>query len=73
MKWLYLGLGSISILGGLVTFWLPVPIGIPLLMIGVPLIMNHSRHGRQWILRLFHHWPLLYRKLKRIGNNNPDY
>ncbi|MGD8515163.1 MAG: hypothetical protein PVF52_06090 [Granulosicoccaceae bacterium] len=71
MKWIYISLGSISIVGGLITFWLPVPIGIPLLMIGVPLIMNHSNHGRQLLLQLFHRWPVLYRKLKRLGSKGP--
>ncbi|MEJ2464557.1 MAG: hypothetical protein P8045_02495 [Candidatus Thiodiazotropha sp.] len=65
LKWLYISLGSLSIIGGLITFWLPLPIGIPLMMLGTPIIMRHSAKGRRWILRLSQHFPLLRRGLLR--------
>ncbi|MEQ8234458.1 MAG: hypothetical protein RLW61_06490 [Gammaproteobacteria bacterium] len=48
-KWLFITLGSIATLAGVLTFWLPLPIGLPLLMLGVPLLARHSPHGRAWL------------------------
>ena len=64
LKWLYLLFGSLSIIGGLITFWLPVPIGVPLVLIGAPIIMRHSPQGRRWILRLLKHFPSLQNTIK---------
>ena len=66
LKWLYISFGTLSILGGLVTFWLPVPIGVPLMLIGTPIIMRHSVRGRRLILRLVRRFPLLRRRLARF-------
>ncbi|MET0091745.1 MAG: hypothetical protein ABW068_17320 [Candidatus Thiodiazotropha sp.] len=65
LKWLYLTLGALSILAGLVTFWLPVPIGVPLMLIGTPVIMRHSPRGRRWIMRLLKPFPKLKRQIRR--------
>lgn len=32
--------GGLLTLAGLLTFWLPVPVGIPLLLIGLPLLLR---------------------------------
>jgi uncharacterized membrane protein YbaN (DUF454 family) len=65
LKWLYISFGTLSIVSGLITFWLPVPIGVPLMLIGTPIIMRHSARGRRLILRLAHRFPRLKRLLKR--------
>jgi hypothetical protein len=65
LKWLYISFGTLSILGGLITFWLPVPIGVPLMLIGTPIIMRHSARGRRLILRLARRFPSLRRLLER--------
>jgi uncharacterized membrane protein YbaN (DUF454 family) len=65
LKWIYIFLGTLTILGGLITFWLPVPIGVPLMLIGTPIIMRHSVHGRRLILRVILRFPILKRSLKR--------
>jgi uncharacterized membrane protein YbaN (DUF454 family) len=64
MKWLYLLIGALSIIAGLVTFWLPVPIGVPLVLIGAPIIMRHSPHGRRWIMLLLRRFPSLRKSIK---------
>ena len=48
-KWIYLGLGTISVVSGLITFWLPIPIGLPLILLGLPLLMKHSPDFNRWI------------------------
>ncbi|MCG8015377.1 MAG: hypothetical protein JAY97_04090 [Candidatus Thiodiazotropha sp. 'RUGA'] len=64
MKWLYLSIGSLSILSGLITFLLPLPIGVPLLLIGTPIIMRHSPTGRRWIMHLLRRFPALRKRIK---------
>ena len=66
LKWLYISFGTLSIVGGLITFWLPVPIGVPLMLIGTPIIMRHSVRGRRLILRLARRFPGLRRVLERL-------
>jgi hypothetical protein len=70
LKWLYISFGTLSILGGLITFWLPVPIGVPLMLIGAPIIMRHSARGRRLILRLARRFPGLRRLLERYRNTS---
>ena len=71
LKWLYISFGTLSILGGLITFWLPVPIGVPLMLIGTPIIMRHSVHGRRLLMRLARRFPMLERYLERY-RDRPD-
>jgi uncharacterized membrane protein YbaN (DUF454 family) len=49
MKWIFISLGGLSIFSGLITFWLPIPIGLPLILVGLALIARHSPTGRRWI------------------------
>jgi len=65
LKWLYIGFGTLTLIGGLITFWLPLPLGVPLIMIGTPIIMRHSVRGRRWMLRAFSRFPALKRLLRR--------
>ena len=48
-KWILIGLGTLAALAGLVTFWLPLPIGLPLLLVGGALLGRHSPHARLWM------------------------
>ena len=34
--------GGLLVLLGVVTFWLPLPIGVPLILLGAPLLLRHS-------------------------------
>lgn len=72
LKWLYLSLGTLIVLGGMITFWLPVPIGVPLMLIGTPLIMRHSIRGRRWILRHSRRFPPLYRWFRQQHRPSND-
>ncbi|MCG7897584.1 MAG: hypothetical protein JAY99_18250 [Candidatus Thiodiazotropha lotti] len=64
MKWLYLSIGSLSIVSGLITFLLPVPIGVPLLLVGTPIIMRHSPTGRRWIMHMLRRFPAMRKRIK---------
>jgi len=39
--------GALVLLGAL-TFWLPLPIGLPLMLLGAPLLLHNSPHARRW-------------------------
>jgi len=56
----------IVVIGGVITFWLPIPIGLPLLMLGLPLIMKYSPTGRVIVLRQTKKFPVIYNKLKSV-------
>ena len=71
LKWLYIGVGSLFILSGLITFWLPLPIGMPLILIGAPIVMRHSLKGRRLILKTVRRFPVLERGLNRTRRNGP--
>ena len=46
-KWLIAGVGLLLLTTGLITFWLPIPVGVPLLFVGVPIVMKNSPTGRK--------------------------
>ncbi len=58
-KWLFIVVGGTLILAGLITFWLPLPIGLPMVLLGLPLVLRHSPHARSWWDKLRNRWPLL--------------
>ena len=64
-----------AILAGMVTFWLPIPIGVPLLLFGLYGLLKHSTWARQLMaatLRKSHRAKAIYRqimKLKRIATD----
>lgn len=74
MKWLLLAFGSITVFSGLLMLLLPIPLGIPLLLVGVPLLMRYSERARDWLLHVARRWPKLHRLLVQIpaaGKDNP--
>ena len=56
-KWSLITIGGLLVLLGFVTFWLPLPIGLPLLLLGAPLLLRHSPHARRWWVMLRKRWP----------------
>ncbi len=48
-RWALIGLGAIFAVADFLTFWLPLPIGIPLLLIGFALLGRHSPRARLWL------------------------
>ncbi len=51
---------------GIVTFLLPVPIGLPLMLLGLPLLMRYSPHARGWILQCAKVSPTVHKQLSKI-------
>jgi len=65
-KWFFIISGTVLTLIGLATIWTPIPIGIPLLLIGIPLLMRYSPNGRKLILKLAVKIPHLKKALSKI-------
>ena len=72
LKWIFLSLGTISVMGGVVTFWLPLPIGLPLFLIGIALLMKSSPYVRDKILQLACGHPKIARFLERSRPRAPN-
>lgn len=66
LKWFYIILGACCVVLGLLVLWLPIPLGIPLLLVGIPLLMRYSPNARRWILCLAERHPPLRKWLQRL-------
>ena len=66
MKWLFLAIGGITVVTGLFMLLLPLPLGIPLLLVGTPLLMRYSRRARTWILKQAERSPRVHEFLLQI-------
>jgi hypothetical protein len=55
-RWSMILFGGLLVLLGLVTFWLPLPVGLPLMLLGAPLLLKASPHARRWWVRLRRWW-----------------
>lgn len=69
MKWIFISLGTLSVIGGVVTFWLPLPMGVPLFLIGIALLMRTSPHVRDRIVRLASAHPKIEKLIERISTS----
>jgi len=56
---MFLGPGGLSVGAGVLTFWLPLPIGVPLMALGLALLSAHSRRVRAWLVGLARRFPVL--------------
>ncbi len=61
----------LMVLVGLVTFLLPIPFGIVLLLMGVAMLMMVSPPVRRWFHRLRDRYPSLDRHLSRLEPHLP--
>lgn len=61
-------LGALLFITGLLTFWLPIPIGIPLMLIGMPLLFRYSPLARFGFIKLARRYPPMRRLIKRCCN-----
>ncbi len=56
-------------MGGVVTFWLPLPTGLPLFLLGIALLMKSSPHVRDRIVRLASGHPKIETILERFSTS----
>ncbi|MCV6546193.1 MAG: hypothetical protein OIF56_02745 [Cohaesibacter sp.] len=58
-QWTMVALALFCLVGGLITIWLPIPTGLPLLALGLFLLIAYSSASRKWIRRLRKVWPFV--------------
>ena len=78
LKWLMILVGILLVIIGLLTFPLPLPIGLPIFLFGVVLLLRYSSDAKRILVRLRKRHPplrnLLNRlRLKNVGNPAEDH
>jgi hypothetical protein len=66
IKWLMIFVGMLLLIIGLLTFPLPLPIGLPIFLVGIALLMRYSSDAKRRLLRLCKRYPLLRVLLNRF-------
>ena len=51
---------------GVLTFWLPLPIGLPLFLLGGLILVKHSAYARQAVTAASRRYPAIRRGLRRL-------
>ena len=68
IRWTALALGAAAVLLGLVTFWLPLPVGVPLVFFGGLLLTRHSMVARRAVAGASRRYPRVRGILRRLRN-----
>lgn len=65
-------LGAVLVLAGLGLFWLPIPLGLPLIGVGMALLIANSRTVRGWIRTLRENNQMVDKVLREAEDVLPD-
>jgi hypothetical protein len=65
-------LGGMSIVGGILAFPLPFPLGLPLVIMGVTLLIRASPRTRAYVYYLAERYPKYFQYFKNLDRNNDD-
>lgn len=65
-KWAAILSGGCLLLAGLLTVWLPLPTGLPLMLFGLIVLLRHSPTVRSWVQRGEAGMPMLRRLRERV-------
>jgi len=71
-KWLMILVGILLLIIGLLTFPLPLPIGLPILLVGIALLLRYSSDAKRFLLRLSKRHPRLRELLNRLRSKGDD-
>ena len=66
VRWLMVLTGIVIVIAGLLTFVLPIPIGLPLLALGLFILVRHSQVARYMMIKAARRYPGLRRLLRRL-------
>jgi hypothetical protein len=66
MRLLMIPLGLLALLAGALLFWLPIPLGIPLILLGLLILVRHSMPARRSLLRMAKRHPRLRKALRLL-------
>jgi uncharacterized membrane protein YbaN (DUF454 family) len=66
LRWIYTAVGFMLIAVGVVVFWLPIPLGIPLMLAGLVLIVRSSPRLGGWVVKRMERSPVLSRLVRHL-------
>ncbi len=69
LKPLIAGIGGLFVLVGFVMFWTPLPLGVPMVLIGLPLVTRNSPRMSRWIKHHARHFPRFAAILDRLDRD----
>ena len=64
--------GIVFLFVGFFTFWLPIPIGLVLMVVGLALLLVSSALVRGWVRALRRRYPGFDERLNRVTKNLPQ-
>ncbi len=71
VRYALLLIGICCILAGIITVWLPLPIGIPLMLVGATILLRTSKAFQHWLRMRRANHPRLNRAMTRVGRRLP--
>ena len=71
-KWLMIFVGILLLIVGLLTFPLPLPIGLPIFLVGIALLLRYSSDAKRLLLRLSKRHPRMRNLLNRLRAKQQD-
>jgi hypothetical protein len=71
-RWLLLGLGGLLILGGIVIAPLPGPLGLPLTVIGLMIVLRNSFAAKRQFVRFQRAQPKVVFPIRRLLRREPE-
>lgn len=72
IRWLMVLIGSMIVIAGLLTLLLPIPVGLPLLALGLFILVRHSQIARYAVIKAARRHPGLRRLLRRLQLLRPE-
>ncbi len=70
---LMIGLGIFIVLLGIVIAPLPGPMGVPVMVVGLILILRSSYTARRWFVLAQRRWPKALTPIRRLLGRNPPF
>ena len=71
-RWLLIGLGVILIAMGVAIAPLPGPLGVPLVVVGLMLVLRNSFKARRQFVRIQHAHPKMIFPIRRLMRREPE-
>ena len=65
IKWLMIIISILLLIIGLVTFPLPIPIGLPIFLFGIAILLRYSSEAKKALLRLSKGYPIVSEMINR--------
>ncbi len=63
--------GLVVFVAGLILFPLPIPLGLPLILVGLSLLVSSSLYVRRLLQRLRLHYPVMCARLEQVKPHMP--